>query len=274
MTRRIVMVKLCLATVCALSATFASNAVAVNPNYFWLEEGKRITTNTNIELKIVPTTTFTIRIALGGGTTTEVQCTHLLAKSGGVIFNGQSLDLLEVGRDEIQLLLRNCKATAPNATCTVAEPIAILLTANSQSTIVTDKSTAQATTKIYDDFLPNSPDAANKEFTTITLETGTCSTPVVYKITTSLTRRGFGTENEGQAGLLGEVDKGKTEAEMSKQSHEITFICQGTMQEPRKAFNADAREIKVDEPLVGTNEACLQGNAVLKLTSGKTFSLF
>lgn len=253
------------ATLLAMSTASVSAA----PNYYWAQEGTPITTNAEVKLEKAPESVYRLRTTVLG-LAGVIEC-ESIAINHGIVVDGKTRGNFTIGRQEGEVVLSNkCKTSICT---TVKEPIKILPTGVGQGVNLADKSEAGTTTKVYDTLLPNSA----LEFMTVTLEGGTCGASTSFKVTTPLTRRGFGEEKEGESGLMGEIDKSKAGGETESLSHELTFTCAGTSQEPKKAFDGDGEEVNVDSLRVvlglETNSACLEGRAVLRLVNGKRFSV-
>ncbi len=268
MTRYTIIIKLCLMVCFAIFAVQAATAAAAEPRYFWQEEGKSITANKDFALETATGSQFRIRttVLADAGTVT---CQKALVKNG-VLFGSANKTGNKVGRDEGELQFSMCTTTI----CTgVDEPIKVPIMGSGQSALVSDASEEANVTKVYDDFLPNS----SKEFMAVSLTGGVCGAGVTVRVTTPLTRSGFSEAHEGEAGLLGEVDSGKTQAEKEGLTHELIFTCAGMSQEPKEAFQAEGNKIKLDELQVSflgeTHPACLEGKATFKLEPSKEFSV-
>jgi hypothetical protein len=265
MIRRTRTIGLCSVAVLTMSAMAAVSAMAASPNYQWVENGSSILANTGIKLATKTGSKFSMHATLltFNGT---VEC-KTIATSNSVIFDVKSRLNKFVGQDKGEVQFTECKT---NICEKVKEPIKWLPVGNGESTLVANDKERGEVTKIYDDLLPNT----GKGFIEITLENGICGgTPQTFTISTALARGGLGEAKEGQAGILGEFDKTLAEAEKENTSHELTFSCTGTEQLPKLAFNADAEELKLDELRLEGKSACLEGVALMTLTSGKEFSV-
>jgi hypothetical protein len=268
MIRHTITIKLCLLMCFAVFAVQASTAAAAEPRFFWQEEGKSITTNKDFTLETATGSQFRLRTTVLA-TSGTVTCQKALVKNG-VLFGSANKTGNKVGRDEGELQFSMCTTNI----CTgVSEPIKIPITGSGQSALVSNASEEASVTKVYDDLFPNT----NKEFMTLTLTGGLCGTGIGVRVVTSLTRGAFSEAQEGEAGLLAEVDGERTQAEKESVTHELTFFCAGTSQEPKEAFQAEGNKIKVDELQAvfssETHSACIEGKASFKLESNKTFSV-
>jgi hypothetical protein len=264
MIRRMRSIGLCSVVVLAMGAIAAAGAIAASPNYQWVEKGSSILTNTAIKLATKTGSKFSLHATLLGANAT-VEC-KTIATSNSVIFDVKSRLNKFVGQGKGEVQFTECKT---NICEKVKEPIKWVPVGNGESTLVADAKEASEVTKVYNDFLPNS----GKGFIEITLENGICGgTPVKFTVSTPLMRGGLVEAKEGEAGLLAELDKSSVSVEKESIMHELTFSCTGTSQMPTSAFNADAEEIKLDELRLEGKSACLEGVALMTLSSGKEFS--
>lgn len=260
---------LCLLAVVA-SAIGAASASAIEINFLWLEKGVRLTANLGVSDSLALGATFNVRaLVTNGGTHINVviKCTGLTLKNGVIFDKLSSLQLIGQGQGELEL--SSCTSNACNTGTTIKLPPL----GNGETTLVADEREFVNVHKIYDDFLPNS----SKEFASFTLEGGGCLAKT-YKIITKLARGGLGTANEGEGGILGEVDTGITETEISREVHRLKFTCNnGNEQVGTEAFNAAAKAISVGREEVegtGNGPACLEGTIVVVLSNNQPYSVY
>jgi len=249
-----------------LASIYADNASAAG--YFWVEGGSIIRSNTAIEGTAAASFSLRSKVI---GSKVVITCTGATLPRGAVIFNNTSRSGgRTIGAAQAELELTGCR---PTSVCEEVEggKIKIPVRGNADSTVVANGRETSEVTKLYVDTLPSTISGGGEfaKFTVICLRR-----PVEVTVTTSLTPKGFKELKEGEAGLLGQVDKAKGEAETEKRTHTLIYECSGEAQEPKTGiFNAEEESIMVNALKYEGNSACVTGELTVKLVSGNNFKL-